>query len=682
MDPRRIPLIVTLAVGLVCALLTFGPTPAIGKSHPKWFHFFLNYNGNQNHDNWACHDYAHDMMNGTEPNAIFMTEGGDNQVFSLLYFSYAERKRPDVDFFDQKGNVFPRLYGDLMNMSPDDLDVIRDLRDFELFSTGRPVYLTWKRPALHTLTVANLMNKPAEVARAASQQGRRPYMRDWKLNSLADIENAMNTMVPTATFNMMMKTGGHLSNQHLKELGPWFFQTYGLLQRVTPIRYAIADALEIWLRSDIQTLRQYVRQVSAVDLSVEEFWRQVGLLQNEGLAERQGNTVVLKSPQKRPFGMKNEEYWSRYANRYTNSANAGDWDYLTIEIFNNYHSQQLQLAQERMQFYLDRSREGRTPEVANKLIAQSEKWKAEIFHQQEQLERWCYAVGGQVWFNGAGLYLRYNQNEKALANFEKAFVEDRLFFPLALPAGQNAALLYLQKAAGGPQSEESNHLMKARRIYKEISNLLVLNFKLNAQFPNMTQSREFQGMMQGIARVDAALTLPRAVVEAQIAKADKSGNPEDRVALARLYERRNEFEQAAYQYQILMAQVPRDTMLKIAFINAVIRFDPRRALEIMESVYQTDLVADAAKIDMRMQFEEQLGLMYMQMAGQSLSQNDIMTGLAFLNKSKEYLDRFRATGMPHTGNPEIRRRVINAEKAVRQAEGQIQQIRAYLGARV
>ena len=72
---------------------------------------------NDNHKNYANHNYGKNLMNTLEPNSVFMTEGGDNQVFTSAYNQMAMQLRPDVRIYDQKGNVFYRIYGDFRYMT-------------------------------------------------------------------------------------------------------------------------------------------------------------------------------------------------------------------------------------------------------------------------------------------------------------------------------------------------------------------------------------------------------------------------------------------------------------------------------------------------------------------------------------------------------------------------------------
>ena len=79
-----------------------------------------------------------------EPDSILFTEGGDNQVFTLLYHHLVEHMRPDVTVWDQKGNVFEGLYGDLMRITSQQLNENTITGDYSQWATGRPIYYTWK----------------------------------------------------------------------------------------------------------------------------------------------------------------------------------------------------------------------------------------------------------------------------------------------------------------------------------------------------------------------------------------------------------------------------------------------------------------------------------------------------------------------------------------------------------
>lgn len=105
--------------------------------------FRAHFNENNVRNAWANDNYGQNLLKTLEHNSILFTEGGDNQVFSLLYHTYVEHLRPDVNVYDQKGNVF-LLYGDMMRMTPQQLKESQITKDYEKISTGRPIYYTWK----------------------------------------------------------------------------------------------------------------------------------------------------------------------------------------------------------------------------------------------------------------------------------------------------------------------------------------------------------------------------------------------------------------------------------------------------------------------------------------------------------------------------------------------------------
>ncbi len=115
-----------------------------------------NYKANNVRHAWANDNYGRNLMKTVEYKGILFTEGGDNQVFSLLYHNYVEYLRPDMNdpnvpldelskrgIFDQKGNVF-LLYGDMMRMRPNEVRNAQIVKDYERYQTGRPIYYTWK----------------------------------------------------------------------------------------------------------------------------------------------------------------------------------------------------------------------------------------------------------------------------------------------------------------------------------------------------------------------------------------------------------------------------------------------------------------------------------------------------------------------------------------------------------
>ena len=113
--------------------------------------FILNLKRNNNYNDFSNHDYSYNLMNSLPENAIFATEGGDNQVFGLVYYTMVERRRPDLKIYDQKGNVFERVYGNLMKTDGRWIGEISDNVDKDFIEAGRPYYMAWKRNGIEKL---------------------------------------------------------------------------------------------------------------------------------------------------------------------------------------------------------------------------------------------------------------------------------------------------------------------------------------------------------------------------------------------------------------------------------------------------------------------------------------------------------------------------------------------------
>lgn len=113
--------------------------------------FMLNLKRNNNYNDYSNHDYSYNLMNSIPPNAIFATEGGDNQVFGLVYYTMVERRRPDLKVYDQKGNVFERVYGNLMKTDGRWIGEISENVDADFIESGRPYYMAWRRDGIEKL---------------------------------------------------------------------------------------------------------------------------------------------------------------------------------------------------------------------------------------------------------------------------------------------------------------------------------------------------------------------------------------------------------------------------------------------------------------------------------------------------------------------------------------------------
>lgn len=330
-------------IGVICFILLFGDF-SVFKGYSSFFLYGKNSKENNNYKNYACHNYAHNLLLSVETNSIFMTEGGDNQVFSLLYFSYVENKRPDIDFFDQKGNIFPRLYGDLLNTYSKEIELIQDIRDYQLYSTGRPVYLTWRRKDITKISLAYLQAKKRKILNSIPPQ--HGYYRTiienrFRLDTLLDLRTTASTMIDPLIFNGVFRNGEKISDTHFRELGPWYPKKYGLVYKITPIRYAVMDALEFYdSEVSIEKIKEYMDRFVLKDSSVSiyqiEFF--VDQLVEEGFVEKKQDTISMlkKFPQPLVNVAELGEFNKNYYPYQEKNPHAEYWDFLSREIYGVY----------------------------------------------------------------------------------------------------------------------------------------------------------------------------------------------------------------------------------------------------------------------------------------------------------------------------------------------------------
>lgn len=330
-------------VAIICFIFLFGDF-SVFKGYSSFFLYGKNGKENNNYKNYACHNYAHNLLLSVETNSIFMTEGGDNQVFSLLYFSYVENKRPDIDFFDQKGNIFPRLYGDLLNTYSMEIELIQDIRDYQLYSTGRPVYLTWKRKDITKMSLAYLQAKKRKILNSIPSQ--HSYYRTiienrFRLDTLLDLKVTASTMIDPLIFNGIFRNGERISDTHFKELGPWYPKKYGLVYKITPIRYAVLDALEFYdSEISIEKIKEYLDRFifknSSVSIYQLEFF--IDQLVEEGFIKKEQDSISIlkKFPQLLTNVAELGEFNKNYYPYQEKNPHAEYWDFLSREIYGVY----------------------------------------------------------------------------------------------------------------------------------------------------------------------------------------------------------------------------------------------------------------------------------------------------------------------------------------------------------
>lgn len=358
---------IVIIFSLTSVMLILGAGQSLTSKYKKWFVLGFT-NAVDNRYNYANHDYCSDMLKTAELETIFMTRGDDNDVFGLLYFSLINQARPDIDFFDQQGNVFPRLYGDFIGYHPKEIELIRYIRDFQLFSTGRPVYLTWKRKNIHlihphglNLIKTNILNDIQKHIHQSSSLKEKLHWQSlfdkielhYRVNSLKLIDNTSRTMISSKVFSGKLRSGDNLFNQDYREVGPWYLKPIGLLYRVTPLRYAILDGLiEMGNKGSKEGLLRYLNKKLYLNTKVnkQSFQLLLKKLEEEQHIRILGQSVTLLKPLilgvdplSSAQGMLDFDYWSHYSFSFLKRKESREWDMLSRQIFAKYFSLQKEM---------------------------------------------------------------------------------------------------------------------------------------------------------------------------------------------------------------------------------------------------------------------------------------------------------------------------------------------------
>ncbi|MGL5720988.1 MAG: hypothetical protein ACRCY4_01100, partial [Brevinema sp.] len=244
----------------------------------------INWKFNNFSKNWLNNDYAKNLLSSTEEYSVFMTEGGDNQVFGSLYFTYAVKLRQDLFPYDQKGNIFKRIYGDMRYVTSDIVDYRMQLVDQGLFTGSEPFY---------------------EAIRSANP----PYLAPYALGK------------PSVYLTWRRP------NQ--SNLGDFYYKSYGQMFRVQPIRYAIMDHLAVSGTASHNTLQDRVKKELGRDITAAEFNGWINELQREGLLLSAGNTAVFITNYPQPFSKDPRE---TFITSWEGISNLPYYDYLSREI--------------------------------------------------------------------------------------------------------------------------------------------------------------------------------------------------------------------------------------------------------------------------------------------------------------------------------------------------------------
>ena len=639
--------------------LLFGLGDGFNKKYSQMIMWYKSKDKNDNSENLACHNYAHNLMMTAEPNAIFMTEGGDNQVFSLLYFSYVEKKRPDIDFYDQKGNVFPRLYGDLMNVFVYDLNIIRALRDFQLYSTGRPVYLTWKRDDIENISAAGLQEIYENTLRKA-ELNRSFLGKKYDLTTLHKIEQEVDTMVPKATFDMKFKNGDFISQFDFKEKGPWFFKNYGLLYKLVPLRYSILEALKSKKQASYSQIVTYINQILDFPITALELKKQIRLLETEGYISENGSRIFLLKSKKDPF---NKDYWKSYQKDFTNVANANQWDYLTREIFYNYFVHEANdLLQKKNLLVLEK------PALFDNLILPLENQIETLY---ESACHYAHDVKSAFYFY-ARFTLDQGNLKKATSLFSNCANVDYNFFDPYITISR----LYLQESLSSPLEEEQKYLLIAQENIQEAKKIYQKRARVQASLKNIEKERNYQTIKALDQQISNLIQFPRKFLK-QLIKNAKQGRVKDLEALFIAYQKRADFFKANKIINQILQKNPFNIYYTLMAYNFFTQYDISRAITFLEKVIANYSFYKGKKPSI-FDFQERCASDYLRQAENSLSTQDYKQALYFYRRSLHYMNLFKEFTFDQRTNPSFRKRIITIERTERLVENRIKRIESLL----
>lgn len=254
-----------------------------------------NFKYNDHSKNWLNHDYGKNLLSSTQEYSVFMTEGGDNQVFSSLYFTYAEKLRQDLFPYDQKGNIFKRIYGDLRYVTSDILEQRTKIVDQGLFTGQEPFY--------------------SEI-----RSSRPPYLVPYALGA------------PTTYLTWQRP------NQH--ELGDFYYKNYGLMYKVQKIPYAIVDYVQPLKTTTLNAVSNYLNEKLGRSITSAEITQWSDQMVMEGYISRNRDDISYIKDYPKPFVKDPKE---SFIIRWNEIENLRYYDYLSREIVNSYAYEQMNL---------------------------------------------------------------------------------------------------------------------------------------------------------------------------------------------------------------------------------------------------------------------------------------------------------------------------------------------------
>lgn len=452
--------------------------------------FINNLSRNNNSKDFSNHDYSYNMMNSIPNNAIFATEGGDNQVFGLVYYTMVERRRPDLKIYDQKGNVFERIYGNLMKTDGRWLGDISDAVDKDFIESGRPYYMAWRRDGLHRLGDY--------------------YFKAYGL--VFKVQPIKYALVDELEFFKVLTINDYkeIAKEHLKR-----------------------DYEDSKIASDIKSL-------------LDE-----GLISVQRKDRYNGNEEIeFVKMYKLPFPeLKTEEdYWDTYIMQGTDEE-ISNYDFLTREIFiSSYSLAKIDMYNRKTATYNklirymgnnDVARNGITKSQALEKIEELKKLKREEEDKMLKIgfdmSNVYFAVGNQAIIDG--------NYERAASMYEELIKLEKLIYPAYFNLA--ASYEYLARSKDTPYDKEADYLNKA----KEVLDRAEKTFHRGRDIGNAARERNqtYQQIKQFTQRIEAQLRTPKSQVDAMKEQAMKEDSFESYSAYANyVYQNRQDVEETLW----------------------------------------------------------------------------------------------------------------------------------------
>lgn len=336
-DAKGLPVLIGVLLVFLCAAVPF----------------VMNYKYNDNHLNFLNHDYGKNLMMSAERDAVFMTEGGDNQVFSTLYFIYAEKLRPDLSPYDQKGNIFKRIYGDMRYSYAQVIDHRQQIVDAHLFGGEEPFYKDIRA-----------MDDPYFIP---YWQGRRPVYLTWQRPE----PWTLGTPEPWA----FQISGRQLNRVEVptQHFGDYYYKRYGIMYKVQDVAYSLVDLLELRREMPLQEAVQHFADRLHRPVDAAYAMGKINEMVKKGYIALSGSTLRFVKMYEAPMP---GDYFDKMLLRWRQIPNARYFDFLSREIIINYDIQMAEICRDEITLLQDALKAEKNPGRAKELQARiAETWK-------------------------------------------------------------------------------------------------------------------------------------------------------------------------------------------------------------------------------------------------------------------------------------------------------------------